>query len=176
MNTPLDKFESGFNRLTAGFAALVAISIGLIAILIPINLFILKTQIGSMWWLNGSIEYALYFGVFAGAPWVLQQGAHVRVDVLTSALPENASKILDIIINLLGAVLCIVLFVYGTRAGISEYIDKTMPDKDLRVANWIVVSFFAFSFAMLTTEFLLRMRKNRVLRIGSEDHASEAGF
>jgi hypothetical protein len=51
-----------------------------------------------------------------------------------------------------------------------------MPDKDLRVANWIVVSFFAFSLAMLTTEFLLRLRKNRVLKIGDDEHASDAGF
>ena len=68
MNSPLDIFETYFIRLTHFFAALVAISIGLFAIFIPFNLFIIKAHIGSMWWLNGSIEYALFFGVFAGAP------------------------------------------------------------------------------------------------------------
>jgi len=176
MNSTLDIFEAGFNRLTALFAALVAVSIGLMAILIPLNLLIIKTQIGSMWWLNGSIEYALFFGVFAGAPWVLQQGAHVRVDVLTAALSGNAAKFLDIFINLFGASLCILLCVYGTRAGIIEFIDGTLPDKDLRIANWIIVSFFAFAFLMLATEFLLRLRPSRVLKIGNDEHASEAGF
>ncbi|MAF48494.1 MAG: TRAP transporter small permease subunit [Rhodospirillales bacterium] len=176
MNSSLDTFEYGFIRLTQFFAALVAISIGLMAVFIPFNLFIIKAHIGSIWWLNGSIEYALYFGVFAGAPWVLQQGAHVRVDVMTTALPESASQKLDTFINFFGAALCILLCVYGVRAGISEFIDDTMPDKDLRIANWIVVSFFAVSFLMLTTEFLLRLRKNRVLKIGRDEHGSDSGF
>ena len=168
-------FEYWFIHLSQFFASLVAISIGLMAVSIPLNLLIIKTHIGSLWWLNTSIEYALYFGVFAGAPWVLQQGAHVRVDVMLSALPENASQKLDSLINLLGAGLCIFLCVYGVRAGIGEFIDQTMPDKDLRVANWIVVAFFAFSFAMLTVEFLFRMRPHRVLRSKSDDHSSD-GF
>jgi TRAP-type C4-dicarboxylate transport system permease small subunit len=176
MSSQLDIFENVFNRLTSFFAALVAISIGLMAILIPLNLFIIKAQIGSMWWLNGSIEYALFFGVFAGAPWVLQQGAHVRVDVLSSSLSEEAAKNLDVVVNLIGAALCITLCVYGSRAGIIEFIDETMPDRDLRIANWIIVTFFAFSFLMLTIEFLLRLRPNHGVKIAEGDPASEAGF
>ncbi len=171
----LDTFENYFIQLCNIFAALVAISIGLMAVSIPFNLLIIKTHIGSIWWLNTSIEYALYYGVFAGAPWVLQQGAHVRVDVLLTVLPERASHKLDTLINIVGAGLCIFFCVYGLRAGISEYIDETLPDKDLQIANWISVSFFAFAFAMLTIEFLFRIRKNRVLRIKTDDHSSD-GF
>ena len=176
MQSPLDTFEFYFFKLTAFFAALVAISIGLMALLIPLNLFIIKAHIGSMWWLNGAIEYALFFGVFAGAPWVLQQGAHVRVDVLTSSLSHEAGLVLDNIINLIGACLCVVLCFYGTRAGITEFIDQTLPDKDLRIPNWIIVVFFAFSFLMLTIEFLLRFRKNRFKPIGLSEKKSDVGF
>ena len=176
MQSPLDTFEYFFLKLTVLFAALVAVSIGLMALLIPLNLFIIKAHIGSMWWLNEAIEYALFFGVFAGAPWVLQQGAHVRVDVLTSSLSKDAALILDDIINLIGAFICIILCFYGTRAGITEFIDQTLPDKDLRVPNWIVVAFFAFSFLMLAIEFLLRFRKNRLLTVGVDKIKSEGGF
>ena len=176
MQSPLDTFEYAFLKLTHFFAALVAVSIGLMAVLIPLNLFIIKAHIGSMWWLNGSVEYALFFGVFAGAPWVLQQGAHVRVDLMSSALSENASQKLDNLINLFGTMLCILLWIYGIRAGINEFMNETMPDKDLRVANWIIVSFFSFSFLMLTIEFLFRFRKKRVLKISEDKTASEAGF
>ncbi len=136
---------------------------------------IIKLNIGSMWWLNGSIEYALYFGVFGGATWVLQQGAHVRVDVVTASLSAEAGKQLDFFINIFGAALCVFLCIYGARAGVMEFIDGTIPDKDLRVPNWIVVSFFSFSFAMLAIEFLFRMRTNRVLSTKS-DKSSEVGF
>ncbi len=176
MQSSIDKFETGFNRLATFLIALVALSIGLIAILIPFNLAMIKLQYGGIWWLFEGIEYALYFGVFAGAPWVLQQGAHVRVDFITANLPENAAAKLDTILNILGAAICILLAVYGSRSGIAEYIDATMPDKDVRVANWIVVSAFAASFTMLALEFLFRLRKNRVFKLAENDHAPEAGF
>ena len=68
---------------------LVAVSIGLIAVLIPLNLFLVTLKWGSFPWLFEAVEYALYVGVFIGAPWVLRQGAHIRVDVVTAALPEG---------------------------------------------------------------------------------------
>ena len=176
MRSPLDTFEYFFLKLTALFAAFVAISIGLMAILIPLNLFIIKFHLGSMWWLNGAIEYGLFFGVFAGAPWVLQQGAHVRVDVLTSSLSRDAASILDKIINLIGICLCLILCFYGVRAGITEFIDQTLPDKDLRIPNWIIVAFFSFSFLMLTIEFFLRFRKNRLMVIDMDENKSDGGF
>ena len=176
MQSSLDTFEIAFNWFTAFLIGLVALSIGLIAILIPFNLVMIKLGFGGIWWLFEGIEYALYFGVFAGAPWVLQQGAHVHVDVITANLPPNAAAKLDIIINLLGAALCILLAVYGSRSGIAEYIDATLPDKDVQIANWIVITAFAVSFLMLAVEFLFRLRKNRVLKITADDHAAEAGF
>ena len=176
MKTALDNFETLYLRLTIFLAALVAVSIGLIAILIPLNLFIIKAGIGSIWWLNESIEFALFFGVFAGAPWVLQQGAHVKVDIVTSSLSPDASKRLDGFINLFGFALCLLLCVYGSRAGIGEFIDMTLPDKDVRIPNWIVVAFFAVSMALLAIEFLLRFREQRVLKPAGDALGSESGL
>ncbi len=72
MRRRLDRFEAGFNRAMLYLAVLVAVSIGLFAVLIPLNLFLVKFKLGSIWWLYEAVEYALYFGVFVGAPWVLQ--------------------------------------------------------------------------------------------------------
>lgn len=176
MRTPLDRFEVAFNRLTLCLAALVAISIGLIAVLIPLNLFLIRVHLGSISWLFEGVEYALYFGVFLGAPWVLQQGAHVRVDVVTSALPAGAAARLDRFVDIAGSALCALLCFYGVRAALSEYQDGTLPDKDLRIDNWIVLAAFAFSFLMMAVEFLLRLRPVRVLDTGDGGPAGEAGF
>ena len=107
MRSPLDSIEVVFNRATVLLAALVAISIGLIALLIPLNLFLVKTHLGSIWWLFEGVEYSLYFGLFLGAPWVMQQGAHVKVDVLTTALPEQSAKRLEKFLDSAGLALCI---------------------------------------------------------------------
>ena len=109
MHRPIDRFEAGFNRVVLYLAYLVALSIGLFAVLIPLNLFLIKTQLGSIWWLYEGVEYTLYFGVFIGAPWVLNQGAHVRVDVLTAALKTESAQRVERIMDFAGAVLCVLL-------------------------------------------------------------------
>ncbi|MGK0172939.1 MAG: hypothetical protein ACI9W2_004683, partial [Gammaproteobacteria bacterium] len=73
----LDTVERGFSALLDALIGVVALSIGLIAFAIPLNLLLVKMHWGNFWWLHEAIEYALYVGVFIGAPWVLQQGAHV---------------------------------------------------------------------------------------------------
>ena len=175
MGRPIDVFESGFGRLLAFLAALVAASIGAIAVLIPLNLVLIKMQWGSIWWLYEAVEYALFVGVFSGAPWVLQQGAHVRVDVLIATLPDAPARRLEQFLNVAGALLCLVLCVYGVRAAISEFQDGTLPDKDLRIANWYMLSVFALSFFLLAVEFLLRVRR-ALDTVASRDSAAQSGL
>ena len=136
---------------------LVAASIGLIALLVPLNLLLIKMRWGSMWWLYEAVEYTLYVGVFIGAPWVLRQGAHVRVDVVTSALPRAIARRLERALDLAGASLCLLLCYYGTRSALLEYADGTLPDKDLRIDNWYMMTVFAVSFLLLAVEFLMRL-------------------
>ncbi len=169
MTRLFDTIETWFNRLLRFLIALVAASIGLFAVLIPLNLLLIKQHWGAMWWLNEAIEYALYVGVFIGAPWVLQQGAHVRIDVFVAALPRKAALRLERGLNCLAAALCATLGFYGVRAALWEFGNGTLPDKDLRIANWYMLTVFAVAFFLLAIEFLFRLRHTRV---GADKDAS----
>lgn len=168
MRWTLDRFEAQFIRLARLLAVLVAASIGLIAVLIPLNLLLVKTQLGSLWWLYEAVEYALYAGVFIGAPWVLQQGAHVRVDVVLTALPRLYAMRLERALDLASGALCLLLCYYGLRATFAEFEAGTLPDKDLRIANWTMTAVFAFSFLALAIEFGLRYRRAGELVAGEK--------
>jgi TRAP-type C4-dicarboxylate transport system permease small subunit len=159
MRRRIDAFETGFEQVTFFLATLVAISIGLIALLIPLNLLLINMQWGNIWWLYEAVEYALYVGVFIGAPWVLREGAHVRVDVLVAALTKRQAIRLEQVVDVAGALLCFLLCYYGARAALSEFEDGTLPDKDLRIANWYMLAVFAGSFFLLAIEFLFRIRR-----------------
>ena len=148
--------DRAYGRLLGILIALVAMSIALIATLIPANLLLVKMQWGNMWWLHEAVEYALYVGVFLGAPWVLRQGAHVRVDVLLSALSARAATRLERAMDGVGALLCLTLCYYGVRIAISEFEDGTLPDKDLRIPTGYMMVVFATSFGLLAIEFVLR--------------------
>lgn len=169
----IDRFEAGFKRLNAFFAGLVAISLGAFAVLIPLDLLMRNVGLGNMPWLYEGIEYALYLGVFLGATWVLQHNAHVRVDVVTSALPPKTAKGLETIVDLFGATLCAVLCYYGIRAAIQDYVDMNIPEKDLKIPSWYLMVAFAVTFLFLMIEFLLRARR---AILGREEEKSETGF
>ena len=176
MRNLIDRTEAIFNRTIYLLIVMVAISIGSFAVLIPLNLLLVKTGIGAIWWLSEGVEYILYMGVFLGAPWVLQQGAHVRVDMLASALPKGPAAILERILDIIGATLSLVLCVYGFRLAMSEYADGTYPDKDLSIANWIMMSVFAFAFFLLALEFLFRARRAKEIVVLESTQINEAGF
>jgi len=172
----LDRFEAGFNKVILFIAGLVAISIGFMAILIPLDLLIRSLKWGNMPWLYEGIEYALYFGIFLGAPWVLQQGAHVRVDVLISVLPKQAGARLEQIVDVSGALLCATLCYFGLKATVYHFVEGTLPDKLLVIANWYLMLGFAVAFLMLTIEFLLRARRARDNMAVDDAQTERAGF
>lgn len=171
-----DRFEAGFHRLNTFMASLVAISIGFMALLIPLDLLIRSLKWGNMPWLYEGVEYALYFGIFLGAPWVLQQGAHVRVDVLMTVLPASVAARLEQVLDGVGALLCAVLCYYGIQSTILHFVEGTLPDKLLVIANWYLMAGFAAAFAMLTIEFILRARRVRTIEDEAEDPTAKAGF
>ena len=176
MKTFTDRFEAGFHRVNTFLAGLVAISIGFMAVLIPLDLFIRSLKWGNMPWLYEGIEYALYFGIFLGAPWVLQHGAHVRVDVLLTILPKHLAARLEQAIDVAGAALCAALCYYGIEATILHYVEGYLPDKLLVIANWYLMTAFAVAFAMLTIEFLLRARRAQMVAAEGADATAKAGF
>ena len=159
MGSLIDALDAAFARFIVWLAVLVAVSIGLFAVLIPLNLFLVTTKWGNLAWLFEAVEYALYVGVFIGAPWVLRQGAHIRVDVLTSALPKTASARLEKALDVGGILLSLLLFSYGLRAALLEFEDGTLPDKDLRIENGYMMAVFALSFLLLAIEFAFRLRR-----------------
>ena len=122
------------------------------------------------------MEYALYFGIFLAAPWVLQHGAHVRVDVLLTVLPRPAAARLEQGIDIAGAVLSAALCYYGIEATILHYVEGYLPDKLLVIDNWYLLAAFAAAFAMLTIEFLLRARRARTVTAADDDPTAKAGF
>ena len=176
MHNPLNRFEMAFNRLCLIFAGGTAVTIALFAVLIPLDLFIRSISWGNMPWLHEGIEYTLYVGVFLGAPWVLQQGAHVRVDIFFSNLPKYLIVPAEILLDLIGCIICLFLFYYGLQGSIEAYIDKSIPDKLLKIANWWMLLVFAVSFCMLAIEFLLRMRRAQTVLDKEKTISTETGF
>ncbi|NIZ13579.1 TRAP transporter small permease [Phaeobacter sp. HF9A] len=173
MASLIDSFETLFEKFNLCVAVCVAGSIGLFALLVPFDFFSRKLGGRGLEWLNEGAEYGLYAGVFLSAAWVLYKGAHVRVDIILTALPARLGARVERVIDLFGALLCFAMAYFGANGTLSSYAFGSLPDKDLQIPNWIVLAVFTVSFIMLAIEFLFRFR-----RAGRPDYkvSTDIGF
>jgi TRAP-type C4-dicarboxylate transport system permease small subunit len=155
---------------------LVALSLGLFAVAIPLDLLMRRVGLGNMPWLYELIEYVLYAGVFLATPWVLREGAHVRVDIVVSALPRAQAVWLERLLDLIGAAISGVLLYYGWRAAIEAYVGDSRQFKTLIIFDWWLMTIFCVAALLLMIEFLLRMRRAGAVLDADEDATAKAGF
>lgn len=172
----IDRFDRATGRVVAGLGYVVALSIAFIALSIPLDLLMRRAGLGNIPWLYEVIEYVLYAGVFLAAPWVLREGAHVRVDLLTSGLPARAAAALEQLLDVLGAVVAGALSYYGWRATVETYVGESRQFKTLIVHDWWLMAIFCVAALLMTVEFLLRVRRARETLRAGEEAAARSGF
>ncbi len=141
---------------------LVGVTIGGFALSISIDLTLRLIGWGNLSGLNEIIEYLLFAGVFLGAPWVLRQGAHVRVDLLVSNLPAGLSRVLDKLLDLAGCVICGLLVHYGWVSLDAAWMFQSMQHKYFVMPEWILLGVFVGCFVLLFIEFLFRLIRGGV--------------
>lgn len=146
--------------------SLVGLSLGLFAVAISLDLFLRLLGLGNLAGMQEIIEYALFAGVFLAAPWVLRLGAHVRVDLLLTALPKGAATLLDRILDAIGLLICLVLIWFSAINLSTSYAFNSMQMKYFNVPEWWLLTVFVLSFSLLALEFLCRLLRG--------DHAPEA--
>ena len=62
--------------------------------------------------IRGSVElteYALFLSTMMAAPWLLRHGRHIRIDILLTRLPPRAGWLAEIVCDLVGLSLSILL-------------------------------------------------------------------
>ena len=67
-----------------------------------------------MQWVIEISEYLLVYLTFLGTAWVLKQDGHVSVDILVAGMKSKPRMITGIISSLIGALVCLVIFWYGS--------------------------------------------------------------
>lgn len=166
-------FDRQFGRLLGWIGALVGIIIGLLAVLMTIDVAMRNLGFRNLAWVVEVSEYALYLTAFLGAPWALRQGAHIRMDILILALPQRQRTVVEIVCDLLGLGVCLVLLVYGVAAARDAYVTGTVIIKFLVVKEWWSLSVMPVAASLLCVEFALRLA--RVATSGSSRDVERIG-
>ncbi|MFC1863079.1 TRAP transporter small permease [Thermodesulfobacteriota bacterium] len=65
-------------------------------------------------WTFQFTEYALLWFTFLGAAWLLREGGHISIDTIVSRLNRKTRRKVDFIDNILGLLICVIIFWFGT--------------------------------------------------------------
>ena len=152
------------------------IAIGLLILIMTADIAIRFFGIGSLSWLIEIAEYTLCGGTFLAAPWVLRQGAHVRIDILVTALPRRAGKRLEQFCDLLGCGISALLFYYGCVMVARAWNANAILFKSWWTPEWIVLLPVPVACLLLFAEFALRVFRVEGVVGGEADPAKRASI
>lgn len=146
-------------RAYSGFITCLAVIsgfiFGLMAFFIGADVFMRNVMDSGMPWVIEATEYAMYVATVFAAPWVLREGSHVSVDVLTSILSPRCGRYVFLLASLLGSVICLIVFYYSAIATINAFERSSMVYKSFTIPEWWINIFVPFGMALMTIEFFL---------------------
>jgi TRAP-type C4-dicarboxylate transport system permease small subunit len=155
-----------FDTLLRGCAAAAGVILAAIVAGIVINVVLRNAFDTPIHGLLDLVEYGLLLITFLGAPWVLSQGAHVAVDLVTSALPRRIARTVARGTALIGCVVSVILVYYSCEAAFTSFQRGSMIRTAIDVPEWWVLSVMPVTFGLISLEFFRQI-------VHPRDHASD---
>lgn len=153
------RIVAAWDALISALGHLAGIAIATIALFISTEVVLRNMGAGAIGWLNEAIEYLLYLCTFAAAPWALRQGAHIRIDLVLSALSRRGAVRLERLADALGALICLSYSGFGAQTAWHAWQQGTVQYKSFATPEWLLFAVTPACTLMLAIEFLARYRR-----------------
>jgi TRAP-type C4-dicarboxylate transport system permease small subunit len=170
-------------RLFAAYTAVLNLSgvlfgcaIGVLIVLMTVEIALRYFGWGALPWLIEVAEYILCGGAFLAAPWVLREGAHIRIDMLLTALPRRIALRLEQALDAVACAASLVFFYYATLVVAESVRNKTVIFKSWWTPEWLVLLPVPIACALLAVEFAVRIARVRGVVRDSVDPAQRASL
>lgn len=113
-------------------------------------------------WAPDFSEYALYGITFLGAPWVLREEGHIAIELLVERLAPGPRRLARRLVELLGVLVCAVLFYYACRLLWRSYAAQNLVYETFAFPEWwqyvLPPPIFALLFALYLRQLAGRAR------------------
>ncbi len=83
--------------------------------------------------------YALLYIAFLGAPWLLSKRGHINIDMFINKASPNVRRVWQIILDLVLAFVCAVLFVIGFQLTRTNFLNHVTISDFLNTPQWILL-------------------------------------
>lgn len=105
-------------------------------------------------WVLQFTEYALLWITFLGAAWLLREGGHIRIDTVVSMLHPKRLRKVEIIDSVLGFIICLIIFGFGTLHTIDLIQRGIMDVKGISVPKFVFFLIIPLGGLTLAIQFL----------------------
>jgi TRAP-type C4-dicarboxylate transport system permease small subunit len=152
----LKGLQRGFEKLTQFLAAFAAL------LILGMSLWITYDVIARSWFGIGSpwsfdlSEYSLVWITFLGAPWVLLQDRHVRIELLVDVMPVNVQRVVGIVVSLIACAACAVLTWRSGIAAVGYFENNIMMPRIWRIPRVWPYAAVPVGSALLMLTFAVR--------------------
>ena len=113
--------KNAFDLIIEFLAYLAGIIILVITFFVTVSALIRYLGFRAPIWTLQYTEYGLLWFTFLGAAWLLREGGHIRIDTVISRLYAPTRRKVEIINDILGFVVSVAIFWFGTLHTIDLY-------------------------------------------------------
>lgn len=107
-------------------------------------------------WVVQTAQYSLIFITFLGAAWVLRMDKHVTMEIVINRLKPRNQDLLRTITSIAGALICLVLVIYGIQVALDLFQRGIYDPQVLDVPMAPLVAIIPLGSFMLSLQFLRR--------------------
>jgi len=151
--------DRAFGAVLAGFGLLACAMVALMVVVICADVLVRATRLGNLPWAAEVAEYTLYLATFLGAPWLLRQGKHVRMDMVLKALPVSLAWAVELVADAVAAATCAALAFASIKSAIASAEQGSLVLKIFVLPEWWVIAPAAVIYSVLAIEFVFRFRR-----------------
>jgi TRAP-type C4-dicarboxylate transport system permease small subunit len=173
------RLEAAYGKLLEAFALIACALVFGMTLMICADVLLRNVRIipgvAGLAWSNEISEAMLYLITMLTAPWLLQRGQHIRVDIVLRAVPKRVGWIFEWIVDVLGLACCLFIAWYGARAALASFKAGSMSIKTLITPEWWLLSVLPLAFLALSLGMVFRMRRLALGERAPRDDAVSTG-
>jgi C4-dicarboxylate transporter DctQ subunit len=124
-------------------------------------------------WTFQFTEYALLWFTFMAAAWLLREGGHISIDTIVSRLPTKTRRYVDITNDILGFIVSVVIFFFGTLHTIDLFRRGIMEVKGVIVPKAPLFLIIPLGGLALSIQFGRQFFSNIRSKAGDGEHHSK---
>ncbi|MEY8338858.1 TRAP transporter small permease [Lachnospiraceae bacterium 62-35] len=107
--------------------------------------------------MSNLIEYSAYsliYITFLGAPWILKQRGHITVDIILEAMSKKKKLFMNMLTDIAGGIICIVIFWQGCIVTLSNIQDKIKVMDSMGTPQFLLIIVIPIGSFFMAIQFL----------------------